>query len=91
MGRFPGVTPAMRGLHPWLATRVPDYFIVKRTKTYMWLLPVLYIPGAALIGLGPLIALVLYWNLLDRLRKHVKSIIKHGGPARLKKMAAVGT
>ncbi len=74
----------------WLATRVPDYFIVKRTKTYMWLLPVLYIPGALLIGLGPLIALVLYWNLLDRLRKHVKSIVQHGRPARLKKMAPVG-
>ncbi len=71
----------------WIATRVPDFFIVKRTKTYMWLLPVLYIPGALLIGLGPLAALVLYWNLLDRLRKHVKSIIKSGIPAPLKKMA----
>lgn len=70
----------------WVATRVPDYFIVRRTKKYMWLLPVLYIPGMLLIGLGPLIALVLYWNLLDRLRKHVKAIIKTGHPAALKKM-----
>jgi hypothetical protein len=66
----------------WLATRIPDHFIVRRTKTYPWLLPLIYVLGAACIGLGPLIALVLYWNLLDRVRKHVKSIIKHGGPAR---------
>jgi hypothetical protein len=68
----------------WIATRVPDAFIMKRTKRYMWLLPVLYVPGALLLMIGPLIALVLYWNLLDRLRKHVKSIRAGNGPAPLK-------
>lgn len=74
----------------WIATRVPDYAVVNNTRTYVWLLPVIYVLGLFCIGLGPLIALVLYWNLLDRLRKHVKSIIKHGHPARLKNMAPVG-
>lgn len=67
----------------WVATRVPDLFIVKRTKRYMWLLPVLYVPGFAIL-IGPLIALILYWNLLDRLRKQVKSIIRTGAPRPLK-------
>lgn len=71
----------------WLASRVPDQWIVKRTKTYMWLLPVLTTVGVILVGLGPLIALVMYWNLLDRMRKHLKSIGKSGVPASLKNMA----
>lgn len=72
----------------WLASRVPDQWIIKRTKTYMWLLPVLTTVGVILLGLGPIIALVLYWNLLDRMRKHLKSIEKSGVPAALKNMAA---
>ncbi len=71
----------------WVAGRVPDQWIVRRTKTYMWLLPVLNTLGILLIGLGPIIALVLYWNLLDRLRKHTKSIIASGAAAALPRMA----
>jgi hypothetical protein len=67
----------------WLARRVPDVHIVKRTHSYMWALPVLTTVGA-LIVIGPLIALVLYWNLHDRLRKHLKSITTTGRPAALK-------
>lgn len=70
----------------WLAGRVPDRYIVRRTKTYTWLLPLLATVGLVLVGLGPLIALVLYWNLLDRFRKHVRSINATGSPARLPKM-----
>jgi len=72
----------------WLAGRVPDQFIVRRTRTYMWVLPVVSVGGCILVFLGPLIALILYWNLLDRLRKHVRSIIDHGEPAKLPKMVA---
>jgi hypothetical protein len=68
----------------WLAGRVPDMLVIKRVKRNMWLLPVLYIVGLVLLGLGPLIALILYWNLLDRMRKHLKSIIATGRPAVLK-------
>ncbi|MFN0010551.1 MAG: hypothetical protein ACKVS8_02785 [Phycisphaerales bacterium] len=67
----------------WLAQRVPDAFIQRRAKRYMWLLPVVYVFGSILI-VGPLIALILYWNLLDRLRKHIKAILATGAPAKLK-------
>jgi ACR3 family arsenite efflux pump ArsB len=71
----------------WLARRVPDQWIVKRATTYRWLLPVLTTVGVLLIGLGPLIALVLYWNLLDRMRKHLKAIVATGAPADLPSVA----
>lgn len=74
----------------WLATRVPDQLIVKQTKRYMWLLPLIGVLGAVLAGLGLLVALVMYWKLLDRLRTHLKSIERTGTPAMLKKMAGIG-
>lgn len=64
----------------WLATRVPDDWILRRTKVYMWLLPVLVTVGSIACGLGPVVALVLYWNLLHRLRQHVVSIQTTGTP-----------
>lgn len=67
----------------WMASRVPDVHIVKRTRTYMWLLPVIAAAGSVVL-VGPLIALVMYWNLLDRLRKQVKAIRSTGVPAALK-------
>ncbi len=70
----------------WLAGRVPDSFVIHRTKRYMWLLPVLTIVGAACVFIGPLVALVLYWNLLNRFNKHVKSILTTGEPEPLAKM-----
>lgn len=78
---------AMMRFERWLAGRIPDHFIIRRTVRYMWLLPVLQTVGLLLVGLGPLIALVLYWNLLDRMRKHLKSIEKHARPADLPKMS----
>lgn len=72
----------------WLATRIPDQWVLTRTKRYQWLLPVISIVGAVVLLLGPLIALVLYWNLLDRMRKHVRHILDHGTHAQLKGTAA---
>jgi hypothetical protein len=72
----------------WLALRVPDHYIIKRARRYPWQLPMVAIFGLLLLGLGPLLALVMYWNLLDRLRKHLKSILKTGVPAQLKGMTA---
>lgn len=68
----------------WLAGRVPDRLIVRRSRLYMWLLPILTFPGCFAFLIGPLVGLILYWNLLDRLRKHVTSIIRTGTPAPLK-------
>jgi len=56
----------------WLAQRVPDSVMVERTKTYMWLLPLLYTVGSCLV-VGPLVAWVLYLLLVWNLRKHVVS------------------
>ncbi|MCG3124141.1 MAG: hypothetical protein GIKADHBN_02584 [Phycisphaerales bacterium] len=70
----------------WIARRVPDHYIMKRTRLYRWLLPVLSVVGAAVFFLGPLVALIMYWNLLDRLRKHTRSIVRTGQPARLRRM-----
>ncbi|NUQ53948.1 MAG: hypothetical protein HUU19_14790 [Phycisphaerales bacterium] len=66
----------------WVGGRVPDEFVVRRAKLYRWLLPVIYVVGAIVV-IGPLIALVMYWNLLDRVRKHLKSIGATGMPAEL--------
>lgn len=65
---------AMRYMQ-WLGRRVPDPVKVKRAGQYMWLLPVLYIPGVLLCGLGPLVALILYYNFLNDYRKILKRII----------------
>jgi hypothetical protein len=48
----------------------------------------LYTVGA-LILIGPLIALVLYWNFLDRMRKHLKAI-EAGGTHMAFKGAGIG-
>jgi len=61
----------------WLTPRIPNWKAFKRAKTLMWLGPLLYTVGILLIGLGPLIALVLYWNMLDWIRKDLKRIRKN--------------
>lgn len=72
----------------WLARRVPDAWLLKRSALYVWLLPVIYVVGIVVLFLGPLVALVLYWNLLDRIRKHLKAIAATGEPAPLAGAAA---
>jgi len=57
----------------WLAARIPDGAIEARARLYLWLLPVIFVVGILLI-IGPLVALIMYWNLLDKVRKHVKAI-----------------
>jgi hypothetical protein len=69
----------------WMAGRFPDMWIYRRAKTYRWLLPVLGTVGVIVL-VGPLIALILYWNLLDRVRKHLKAITANGEPAVLPDM-----
>lgn len=59
----------------WLARRVPDQKLHNRAKRFMWLGPLLQTVGLLLIGLGPLIALVMYWNMLDVMRKHIKRML----------------
>lgn len=58
----------------WLTPRVPHEKAYKRAKTLMWLGPLLFIVGAACFMLGPLVALVLYWNMLDWIRRDLKDL-----------------
>ena len=58
----------------WLAKRIPDTKLHNRSKRIRWLCPLLATVGIILIGLGPLIALVIYWNLINSFRKAFKRI-----------------
>jgi hypothetical protein len=58
----------------WLGPRLPDPDVVKKARKYMWQLPLWTTVGLLLVGLGPLIALILYWNLLDQVRKDLKRV-----------------
>jgi len=59
----------------WLASLVPDDDLATKAKRFMWLGPLLYTVGSLCIGIGPLIALILYWNILYSLKKHIVRII----------------
>lgn len=63
-----------------LAERIPDEHIVGRSRMLVWGVPVIGVLGSIVL-LGPLIAIGLYWNLLDRMRRHLRSIIATGEPA----------
>jgi len=58
----------------WLSPRLPNQWVFDRAKLLMWLGPLLYTVGAFCLMIGPLVALALYWNLLDRVRKDLKQI-----------------
>lgn len=58
----------------WLAPRIPNPKAFERAGRLRWLYPVLCTVGAACFMLGPLIALVLHYNLLDWLRVDLKNI-----------------
>ncbi len=70
----------------FLGRRVPDRKIVDLAGRYRWVLPLISVLFFCVLFLGPLLAIVLYWNLLDRLRKHVKMIQERGVPAGLRGM-----
>jgi hypothetical protein len=58
----------------WLSPRFPNWWAYKRAKLLMWLGPILYTVGWLCIGLGPLVALILYWNMLNWIRLDLKMI-----------------
>jgi len=60
----------------WVARLVRNEKMYKRSKHLVWSGPLLVIVGAAIFVLGPLIALVLYWNMLEYVRRDLKKIIK---------------
>ncbi len=58
----------------WLANRVPDQALRKTSLQYRWVLPLIFVVGYVCAGLGPLIALVLYYNLISRFRVTIRKI-----------------
>lgn len=60
----------------WLARRVPDSKLEADAKRFMWLGPVLFVVLYLCLGIGPLIAMVLYWRMLNTLRKHVTNMLQ---------------
>lgn len=60
----------------WLAPRIPSPEIRKTAKRYLWLLPVLFIFGCVVVFLGPIVAIVMYFLLLNRVRTALRSIRK---------------
>lgn len=57
-----------------IAARVPDAELVKRIRLYRWIIPAIFVGGMILVGLGPLIASIMYWSLLVRVRAGVARV-----------------
>jgi hypothetical protein len=63
----------------WLAPRLPDEVAQRRARLYMWLLPVIAVVGACVL-VGPLIASVLSWLLLFRVRRGIGAVLERMPP-----------
>lgn len=77
VGQFFAVLTYLR----WLARRIPDDVLDRRCEAYAWLLPVVFVFGL-LVLIGPLVAVTLYWLLLNRVQRQVRSIQSTGLPSR---------
>ena len=60
----------------WFAKIAKNQKMHKRAKHLVWSGPLIAIVGAFFFLIGPLVVLILYWNMLEYLRRDVKKIIK---------------
>jgi hypothetical protein len=51
-----------------LGGRIPDPVVERRAGTYIWLLPLIYVLGFCVLLLGPVVSLVMYAVLINRVR-----------------------
>ncbi len=58
-----------------LARRLPDAALAKRAKFRSWFVPVIGVVGTPVCYIGPLVALILYYNLLIALRKRLTWVL----------------
>jgi hypothetical protein len=63
----------------WLAPRVPDGRIHRQAARLMWLGPLLYLGGYLCFYIGPLVAMLLFYIMLDWLRRDLKAILARAG------------
>lgn len=59
----------------WFARLVRNRKMYRRSKHLVWSGPVIAILGLPLLFLGPLITLILYWNMVEYIRRDLKKII----------------
>ncbi len=59
-----------------LAHRLPDDLVRRQAKSRIIACPIWSTVGILLLFLGPLIALILYWNLLHRVRLNLRRIVR---------------
>ena len=64
----------------WIAKLVRNKKMEKRAKHLVWSGPIISIVGTFLLFLGPLIILILYWNMIEYTRRDLKKIIKAAEP-----------
>lgn len=57
----------------WLGARFPDAPMVERAGKYMWLLPLIYVLGICVV-VGPLVATVMYFLFLNRVRLRLNEV-----------------
>ncbi len=65
----------------WLAPHFPNAVIGARARRLMWLCPLLVTVGSLVCFIGPIIALVLYWSLLNSARIEISRIRQVAGVA----------
>lgn len=58
----------------WLAPRIPNRKLFNRAGTMQWLGPILCTVGAFCLFIGPIVALIMYYNMLEWLRLDLKRI-----------------
>ncbi|MBO6513141.1 MAG: hypothetical protein JJ974_04170 [Phycisphaerales bacterium] len=59
----------------WIARLVRNTKMYRRSKHLVWSGPLIAILGFVLLFLGPLIVLILYWNMIEYTRRDLKKII----------------
>ncbi len=63
----------------WLAPHFPNTVIGALARLLMWLCPLLVTVGSLLCLIGPIIALVLYWSLLNSVQNEISRIRQVAG------------
>lgn len=61
----------------WFTKLIKNQMMHKRAKYMIWLGPLIMVVGSMILFIGPIIVLVLYWDMLEHLRKDLKAIRKH--------------
>lgn len=59
----------------WLVSRIPDVTLIQKISKYTWQLPLVAVLLSCFFGLGSLIALIMYWELLYQIRKQLRQIL----------------